>query len=73
MLAIEIDGPHHLAQMEADLVRQKHVEAHGVRFLRFTDEEVIKNYLSILEVIGAEIDRLRRVKAERAWGSNSGC
>jgi very-short-patch-repair endonuclease len=60
MLAIEIDGPHHLEQVEADQIRQRRIESHGVRFLRFTDEDVIKNYPKVLEVISKEIDRLSK-------------
>ena len=46
MLAIEIDGETHNYK-----IRQKRIEGLGVRFLRFTDEEVKQNIEGVVAVI----------------------
>ena len=53
MLAIEIDGVTHdtEAGQKNDQRRQKRLEALGVRFLRFQDEEVKQNLEGVLTVI----------------------
>jgi len=53
MLAIEIDGETHNYKIRCDRERQKRIEALGVCFLRFTDEEVKQN----IEGVVAEIER----------------
>lgn len=40
MLAVEIDGDSHTLKGEADEIRQRRLEALGVRFLRFTEAKV---------------------------------
>lgn len=50
-LVIEVDGPIHQHQQEADAYRQSLIEALGLRFLRFTDNEVEQN----LDVVVATI------------------
>lgn len=40
MLAIEIDGPSHYGRETEDMERQEKLESFGVRFLRFSDDEV---------------------------------
>src|SRR5688572_26684552 len=47
-LAIEIDGDSHNYQFEKDMVRQKRLEALGVNFLRFYDEEVKRDINNVL-------------------------
>jgi very-short-patch-repair endonuclease len=44
-LAIEIDGESHFVNdaRNFDLVRQQSLEKHGVKFVRFTNEEVTRN------------------------------
>jgi very-short-patch-repair endonuclease len=51
MLAIEIDGDIHNYKMSQDIERQKRIEGLGVRFLRFTDEEVKQNIEGVVAVI----------------------
>ncbi len=48
-LAIEIDGSSH--EQETDALRQKRLEALGVRFLRFSDLDVKKRLVWVLEAI----------------------
>ena len=53
MLAIEVDGITHDSAMgqQSDQRRQQRLEALGVRFLRFQDEEVKQNLEGVLAVI----------------------
>jgi very-short-patch-repair endonuclease len=51
MLAIEIDGATHNYKISQDRERQKRIEGLGVRFLRFTDEEVRQNIEGVVTVI----------------------
>jgi very-short-patch-repair endonuclease len=57
MLAIEIDGlSHRLAEgRERDLPRQQRLEALGVRFLRFSEREVLQEMPSVLQRIAEGI------------------
>lgn len=51
MLAIEIDGETHNYKIYRDRDRQKRLEGAGIRFLRFTDEEVKQNIEGVIDVI----------------------
>ena len=51
MLAIEIDGETHNFKVTRDFERQRRLEEFGVRFLRFTDEEVKQNLEGVMAVI----------------------
>jgi very-short-patch-repair endonuclease len=52
-LAIEIDGDSHymLNAPERDDERQKWIEQFGIRFLRFTNDDVRKNLYGVLDAI----------------------
>ena len=52
-LAIEIDGDSHFSEMaiRSDKARQKTVEAMGIRFLRFTNQNIYENLDEVLEKI----------------------
>ena len=54
-LAIEIDGMSHDGKYEYDKKRQKRIECLGVKFLRFTDDQVKNNMGEIIEVIDSWI------------------
>ncbi len=60
-LAIEIDGESHFqaTAIEYDQARQTFIEATGIRFLRFTNEDVDQNLDGVLETIVATIQQLR--------------
>ena len=47
-LIIEIDGSVHESQPEEDAVCQEFLESLGLRVLRFTNEQVLKNLRSVL-------------------------
>ena len=64
MLAIEIDGETHNYKISRDRERQKWVEGLGVRFLRFTDEEVKQNIEGVVAVIERWIRDYGMVPAE---------
>ena len=62
-LAVEIDGDSHykMAAQHSDQARQAYIESFGIRFLRFTNEEVnqeLENVLAaIAQVAQEESDR----------------
>ena len=58
-LAIEIDGISHDSKIEADIARQKNLEADGVRFLRFYDKDIRHNLDAVLKEIQEKILRLK--------------
>ncbi|HWA09628.1 MAG TPA: endonuclease domain-containing protein [Opitutaceae bacterium] len=51
-LAVEIDGGTHFLKSDRDAVRQRVLESQGVRFLRFTEQEVRRDP----EVVARAID-----------------
>jgi very-short-patch-repair endonuclease len=58
MLAIEVDGSSHDNKNEYDLRRQKKLESLGVRFIRFSNSDVmlgIKDVLSELAIVISEL------------------
>ena len=57
-LVIEVDGSIHDYQFLEDAERQGKLEALGLRFLRFTNEEVFSNRNYILNEIKKSIDEL---------------
>ncbi|NOS86835.1 MAG: DUF559 domain-containing protein [Ignavibacteria bacterium] len=59
-LAIEIDGLTHLTdeEKEYDAWRQNKLEEYGVKFLRFTNEEVFGNINEVLKVISFEVEAI---------------
>jgi very-short-patch-repair endonuclease len=60
-LAIEIDGDSHFQEgaQEYDRERQAFIESVGIRFLRFTNDEVYKNLEGVLEIISLKVRELR--------------
>lgn len=55
-LAIEIDGDSHEGKLERDSKRQQNIEQFGVRFLRFSDEEVKQNLEAVIDSISNWIE-----------------
>jgi very-short-patch-repair endonuclease len=51
MLAIEVDGSSHENIQKQDAIRQQELEQMGVRLLRFTNNEVIKDINNVLRTI----------------------
>ena len=47
---------------EQDIARQEHIEAFGIRFLRFTNEDVYKNIDGVCQRMFNFIDELRSKK-----------
>ncbi|MDJ0733485.1 MAG: endonuclease domain-containing protein [Nostocaceae cyanobacterium] len=60
-LAIEIDGDSHFEDgaAEYDTERQVFIESAGIRFIRFTNEDVYMNLSGVLESIAQMIRDLR--------------
>lgn len=61
-LAIEIDGDSHFKNgaAEYDKERQVFIESTGIRFIRFTNDDVYNNLSGVLEYIAQNIRDLRR-------------
>jgi very-short-patch-repair endonuclease len=61
-LAIEIDGDSHYmpGAQEQDKVRQEQIEALGIRFLRFTNDEVCTNIDGVCQSVYNVVDELRK-------------
>ena len=56
-IVIEIDGSHHLVgeTIEYDRIRDDYLTSLGLRVLRFTNAEVMRNIEGVVEKIGDEI------------------
>jgi very-short-patch-repair endonuclease len=50
-LVIEVDGASHGSREIEDKIRQERIERLGIKFLRFTDEEVINHMKEVLHSI----------------------
>jgi very-short-patch-repair endonuclease len=57
-LIVEIDGPIHAAQRDADAERQRQLEARGYRILRITAHDVETCMPAVLEAISNSLDPL---------------
>jgi very-short-patch-repair endonuclease len=57
-LVIEIDGPIHLQQEEADTLRTYDLNDKGFRVIRFTNEEVYQNAVQVAQKIREVLDRI---------------
>jgi very-short-patch-repair endonuclease len=58
-LAVEVDGWTHDYKQAGDLRRQRRLESLGVRFLRFTDREVLANTDGVVAAVEAWITEHR--------------
>jgi very-short-patch-repair endonuclease len=65
-LAIEVDGDSHFipGAEEQDKARQEHIEAYGIRFLRFTNPEVCNNLDGVCLMIYEEIEKIKKKDSE---------
>ena len=52
-LAIEIDGDSHfvVGAEENDKARQEHIEAYGIQFLRFSNNDIYENINGVCQTI----------------------
>ncbi len=59
-LAIEVDGDSHFVAGSQfyDKERQKHIENYGVRFIRFTNNDICGNIEWVYQAIYDKIERL---------------
>ena len=60
-LAIEIDGESHFLKgaAEYDRERQTYIESFGIKFVRFTNNDVYNNLDGVLETIALKVRELR--------------
>jgi very-short-patch-repair endonuclease len=56
-LVVELDGPVHDTQKEADAERQAVIESFGYSVLRFTNDEVLQNSDSVLDRLIAALNQ----------------
>jgi len=65
-LAIEIDGPTHQNDEAAkrDAERQRYIEGLGVRFLRFSNEQIYKRLPEVVETICGVVREMREAPGE---------
>jgi very-short-patch-repair endonuclease len=54
-LVIEVDGPVHHYQLDADKERQEYLESLGLRVLRFTNDEVTRDIGKVVSRISSAI------------------
>jgi len=63
-LAVEVDGETHVGQGRQDAARTREIERHGVRVIRFTNDEVIHDLeavcLAILRATGRDPEAPRK-------------
>jgi len=66
-LAIEADGDSHLSEEAKayDARRQQWIEQLGVKFLRFTDDEIFSNADRVIKRIEEEVRRIEEERANR--------
>ncbi|MEP5340933.1 MAG: endonuclease domain-containing protein [Algibacter sp.] len=57
-LAIEIDGQSHDHSFLYDAKRQGELEKYGIKFLRFSNDEIKKNMFSVLLLIEETVKEL---------------
>src|SRR5262245_37385800 len=55
-LIIEIDGPSHDVKLKQDETRTAWLQSQGFRLLRFTNEQVLRDFDSVIETIQAELN-----------------
>jgi len=65
-VAIEIDGASHFKEgvEEYDHNRQESIEKLGISFLRFTNNDIYKNLIGVLQAIGDKIQKIKPLPFE---------
>ncbi len=60
MLAIEVDGAVHNNEevMEMDRLKESYLRDKGLSILRFSNEDILRNPLHVLQLIGEKLDVL---------------
>lgn len=69
-LGIELDGSIHLKQKEYDKLRQRVIEENGVKVLRFTNIELKKEPVKVIETVIKNLP-LAALSAEWRGGTTS--
>ena len=67
-LVVELDGAQHYEpeKAEKDRIRTRYLEAQGLRVLRFTNLEVLRQFAAVCETIDTEINTFPRGEGGRA-------
>ncbi len=61
-LAIEVDRDSHFmpSAQNQDKARQEYIEAFGIKFLRFTNEDVSKNIDGVCQTVYDAVEKLKK-------------
>jgi len=59
-LIVEIDGPSHEVRVGQDESRTAWLAGHGFRVIRFSNEQVLHDFDSVVETIAAELNNAGR-------------
>jgi very-short-patch-repair endonuclease len=70
-LAIELDGAVHNTRSEEDALRQEFLEERGIKFLRFTNPEVLRETDRVLSDIARVLEELRSRAARKTSHTSS--
>lgn len=71
LLAVEIDGDSHEGKLESDSKSQHDIEKFGVRFLRFSDDEVKHNLEGVIDAIADWIETQGQSQIGKPEGDKS--
>jgi very-short-patch-repair endonuclease len=64
-LVIEIDGDSHAETGEYDLERTRFLNALGVRVIRYTNDEILRNIEGVYDNLSSVITAINRVRGEK--------
>lgn len=76
-LAVEVDGDYHKSkkQQEYDIARDRHLRGSGTDTIRFTDEEILENPITvadkIYDTVVARVTKKKRAKDQRKKRKNN--
>lgn len=60
MLVIEIDGDSHARQKEYDILRSEKLEAHGIKVIRYTNDEIMFNIEKVYRNLKERIEKYKK-------------
>ncbi len=71
-LAIEVDGDSHFSDKakEYDLKRQKYIENFGIKFIRFTNEDIYQNLEGVLEEVVFTANKMKNPNSSNTTSSS---
>ena len=64
LLIIEIDGDSHAKQREYDTLRSEKLEAHGIKVVRYTNDDVLSNIEGVYQDLKKRIKEIKMMLLE---------